>query len=294
MAVAFVRHSRTAGGTGTTSPLSVTITGAASGNVLIAIISSNRGSSAARTVSGITTTNTTWTQIGTLANGSAAVYIWQGLVAGGTSGTAVSISFSGTVASGCVADICEFSGVLVTGTIAGATAVTNSGTSTSPTTGNFTPLQADSLVVAALSYENSTAPSASPGAPWVTGGAVGFNSTGTSSDGVAGVHQAPIASISTTSASWTIGATGDVWSTAIVELRGQTLTLSVNDTATITESVTMQELFLPSVNDAVSHTENSTAPPQIVALAQAPNIFDTDTLTESLQIAQAFCPNVHG
>src|SRR5512143_2821860 len=156
MAIAFVRQ---APGTNT-----VTITAASAGNVLICCVASYR-SPAARTVSAIATTNVTWSKIGNQGGGTTDAEIWLGVVAGGSSGTTVTLTMSGagsTVAS----SVSEFSGVQVSGTIEDGTETLNTGSGTSPSTGNYTPAWNGDLLITCEAHADGTAPTAQPGGIW--------------------------------------------------------------------------------------------------------------------------------
>jgi hypothetical protein len=266
---AFVRQSAVA--TGTASPLAVTITAAASGNTLIAFISNNRGSATGRTISSITATNTTgWQEVGGIGYGNSRVAIWAG-VATGTTGTSVSITFSGTVASGAAAYVEEWSGILTSGTILGATATTNTNTSTSPSMNSFTPLQKDSWAGACVGAQSGTAPSASPGAPWANAKTGGANTSN-----IGGVTQ-QLNSASAQTGSWT---TANVaWGTVVGELRSQTLTISVNDSITVTESATVVPQTLISVNDSSTTSESVTA-----VKVNIVSVNDSSSTTESVSV----------
>jgi len=84
----------TAGGGGATT-IVVTIAAASSGNTLIACIAGGT----ATTVSSIASTNTTWSLVArSTASGTPHVDIWKGLVAGGSSGTTVTATYSSSTA----------------------------------------------------------------------------------------------------------------------------------------------------------------------------------------------------
>jgi len=161
MAYSFVRENAA----GTASPY--TITGAASGNTLILAIAAFR-SPAARTVSSLATTNVTWTLIGGTTNGTMDAELWLGIVAGGTSGTSITVTMSGTGAT-LVMRAYEFSGGLLTGTIKDGTAVTSTGTSTAPAIGSYTPAATSELRVSVAGWANGTTPSGVPAGVWTPG-----------------------------------------------------------------------------------------------------------------------------
>ena len=130
--MAIVKIQGNARGTGTTTPISVTMGVApTSGNILVAVIG-NKNTLASRTVSSITQTNVTWTQQVTKGYSVNRVDIWYGVVSG-VGGTAISVALSGNPSSGCVVDICEYSGLL-TSTFLDKTA-SSSGSSATPVTG---------------------------------------------------------------------------------------------------------------------------------------------------------------
>jgi len=131
-------------GTGTSSPIAVTIGSTpTSGNVLVAVISSG-SSTAYRTVSSITETNVVWTyQIRSqhYEFSYMQVEIWVGVVSASAS-TSVSVAFSGSMNKGGVVDICEYSGVATssfldqTATSGGRNSPSNTGTTATTTLAN--------------------------------------------------------------------------------------------------------------------------------------------------------------
>lgn len=203
----FVRQS-----TGTST--SVTLgAAAASGNFLIAFISAFRGAGV-RTVSSIATTNTTWTKLAGTTNGGLSVEIWKGVVAGGSSGTAVTITMSGA-SSTLAVNISEFTGV--TATLDG-TAATNTGSSTAPTTGALTTASTFDLILACGGYANGTAPTALPGGNYENLVFVGNGSAnGVQANYISGDYPPTTATLGAQSASWTI--TSAVWVSCIVALQ---------------------------------------------------------------------------
>ncbi len=213
---AFVRDNGAFSGT------SATITAAASGNTLV-LFFVNQRNGAARTISSISTTNVTWVKLAGLQSGTCDVEIWYGTVAGGTSGTAVTLTMSGTGANG-AGNILEFSGVLTSGTINDGTGVTNNNTSTSPTTGGFTANEGNDLLLACEGHLNGTTPSATPGGSW-SNGTFANNST---TCGVRGAYQA-IGTAGSKSASWTIG--NVAWVTCIGALKVSPQTKSLTSGA---------------------------------------------------------------
>lgn len=178
---------------------SVTITAAASGNVLVLFTSSTRGAGA-RTVSSVSCTNVTWGRLTQVTVGSQNTEIWQGVVSGGSSGTTITITMSGTGAT-LISRVYEFSGVDTAINQDGVPSAGN-GTGTSVSTNTLTTTVADSLVVACEAHLSGTAPTVSPSSPW-TAGAFGANST------VIGLQAAYIAGSVPTggyTATWTLSA----------------------------------------------------------------------------------------
>lgn len=198
MAISLVHQ---ATGSGTSSPLSVTITAAASGNTLVVCVVSKRSSGAARTVSSITCTNTTgWTKLA--ASGafgtSYQTEIWYGH-ATATSGTSVSITMSGTTAS-LAANVSEFSGILTSGTIPDGTAQGTTGSGPSVTTAAYSTAKTGDLVITCEGHADGTAPSAQPGGSFA-------NLTFANQSTVTGVqgNYIVLGTSGSQSATWTIG-----------------------------------------------------------------------------------------
>lgn len=193
---------------GTATPY--TITAAASGNTLVLFVSSQR-SPAARTVSSIATTNVTWTKLAGVANGVIDGEIWYGTVAGGSSGTSITLTMSGTGATLALMAL-EFSGVLVSGTIKDGSGVTNTGTSVTASTGAYSTAASGEVVLSCAAYADGTAPSANPGGIW-------SNATFANNSTVCAVQGAynfwgPQGAVS---ASWTI--TSAAWATCVGALK---------------------------------------------------------------------------
>ena len=144
-----------------TSATTLTITAAANGNTLIFFIAAS--ATASRTVSSLTCTNVTWSKlVGTLNGTTFDCEIWMGKVSGGSSGTSITIAMSGgapTVA--CTA--LEFSGTV---SIKDGTGTTNTGSSTSPSTGAYSTGESLELVLSCAGYLNGTAPTGLPGGIW--------------------------------------------------------------------------------------------------------------------------------
>lgn len=204
MAAGFVRQNAT--GTST----SYTITAAANGNTLVLYVAAFRSPSA-RTVSSLSCTNVAWTKLAGATNGTIDGEIWFGTVSGGNSGTTITITMSGSGSTLAVTAI-EFSGVLTSGTINDGSGVTNTGTSTSPTTGAFSCTASGELLLSCESHANGTAPSVKPGGVW-TDGTFANNST---TDGVQPEYDL-ISVAGAASASWTI--TSAAWVTCIGALK---------------------------------------------------------------------------
>ena len=199
MAYSFVRENAA----GTASPY--TITGAANGNILVLGFADFR-SPAARTISSLSTTNVTWSKLGGTTNGTMDAEIWLGVVSGGTSGTSITVTMSGTGAT-LVMRAYEFGTPVGTGTpAADGTFTTNTGTSVTPALGTFTPTESSNLKVGVAGWANGTTPSASPGGVWTAG-------TFTANSTVVGVQfiYDLIGSASSDSGSWTI--TSAAWVT---------------------------------------------------------------------------------
>lgn len=139
--------------TSSASTLAVTITAATSGNVLFAEIASIGTTN----VSSIASTNTTWTNMHTSTAGtSPKAEIWKGVVAGGSSGTTVTITWSGNN-SDRAAVVSEWNGI--TGTLdqsamrAGVAAGTNGYMNTSPA---ILPTNSNALVLGCMATTNGT------------------------------------------------------------------------------------------------------------------------------------------
>jgi hypothetical protein len=209
-----------------------TISAATSGNTLVLRIVALRSPSA-RTVSSLSCTNVTWTKLCGTTNGTIDVEIWYGVVAGGSSGTSITITMSATGATIC-GSVDEISGTVVTGTINDGTGVTNTGTSTSPTTGAFSASLANDFLIALEGHANGTTPSATPGGSW-TDSTFSNNSTTVGCRGAYQLH----GTTGSKSASWTIG--NLAWVTCIGAIKvlplTQTLTASM---ATMSGSTTKQ------------------------------------------------------
>ena len=156
MAISLIRQSGAVSGT------ILTITGAANGNVLILFFASFGTSMNA--ISTISCTNVTWSSLGGALNGTSLDYeIWKGVVSGGTSGTTVTITQTGSGSFFNVSNIAEFSGV---STVNDTTGVTKTGTSTSPSLNTYSTSTAGDLLLCGVGYHNGTVPSVLPGGSW--------------------------------------------------------------------------------------------------------------------------------
>lgn len=121
--------------------LNITISAASAGQCIHLLTAIDNG----QTVTGIVTTNVTWTAVqsttGSFGSGTAQFKWWKGAVTG-TSGTTVAITGSG-VPFGLMGSL----GVFVTScTIDATTPVINSGTSSAPTNASFTNTNAADLI----------------------------------------------------------------------------------------------------------------------------------------------------
>jgi len=142
--MAITRVQGNAKGTSTTNNISVTMASTpTSGNVLIAVIGMNTSSKNV-SVTSIIQTGVTWTLQVRSTNGSyLGIEIWLGVVGAGAA-TGITINLSGNAAYGGVADVCEYSGVAISGYL-DKTAI-NAGTSYQIDTGTtVTTTQADEL-----------------------------------------------------------------------------------------------------------------------------------------------------
>ena len=89
--------------TANTAATAVTIVAAASGNSLVMITDSTTGQ-----ITAPTCTNVTWTQIKTVTSGGSSFYaIWVGVVAGGSSGTSVTMTKPGSFNSLIIMEITD-------------------------------------------------------------------------------------------------------------------------------------------------------------------------------------------
>jgi len=168
MASAYVQNN----GNGTSTSLSGFPAGA-NGNTFVIFHSSFR-SAGARTISSVACTNVTWTNLGVLSSGGLTVEIWAGRISGGSSGTTITLTMSGTGAT-LITDIHEFSG-LTSPTTTDGTFATNSGTGTSLTTSAWSASFADDLKLNVAGWADGNAPSTTPSG-WSSGT---FRNSGTS------------------------------------------------------------------------------------------------------------------
>jgi hypothetical protein len=131
---------------GGSTTLVANIAAASSGNVLIYCVAGG----GTTTVSSIASTNTTWTLLHRSTGGSAPhVDIWKGVVAGGSSGTTVTVTYSSSTAerAGIISEWAGISGTLDQSAATTSPAATASyGRHYSPT---ILPTDGDALVVAA-------------------------------------------------------------------------------------------------------------------------------------------------
>lgn len=204
MAYSFVRENAI----GTTT--SYTITAAANGNTLILVTGSFR-SPAARTISSLSCTNVTWTKIGNQVQSTVDAEIWLGIVSGGSSGTTITLTMSGS-GSTVVNRAYEFSGGLTSGTIIDGTSAGNNASSTTPSLASYSPTSSGQLRVGVAAWANGTAPSATPGGNWT----LGTHSANGASVSVQFIYDL-ICDEGNASASWTI--TSANWGTEHCTLR---------------------------------------------------------------------------
>ena len=291
MALSFVRQDT---GNGSSSPLSVTITAASTGTVLVAMIASVYGGAGGRSVSTVACTNTTgWTKIGAAAAANGEVSeMWYGY-ATGTTGSTVTITFSGSVTTA-VANISQWSGSCIPPGLDGVPA-TQTGNSTSPSSNTFSLLTASSyspsVVLAMEAHKTGTAPSVNPS---------GFtpltfiaNST---TVGVQGDYLTGVTSTGSQSAAWTIGSA--YWSTIIAALSGAsrqtitgvshinsaTVTTSVFDSSAVTDSPNLNVPVNVNVIDSSSITDS----PSLnipVALSVSDSSATTDAVTTNISVS---------
>jgi hypothetical protein len=115
----------------------------------------------------------------------------------------------------------EFSGVLTSGTIPDGTAVTNTGSSTSPTTSAYSTTLVYDLVLTGVGYHSDTAPTSLPGGSWA-------NVTWANNSTICGVQAEYIlkGTVGAQSASWTISDLPWVTCLGALKLAQQTSTLS--------------------------------------------------------------------
>jgi hypothetical protein len=132
--------------TSTSSPY--TVTAPSSGNVVVGCFM-NRS---VTTVSSVSQTNVTWTFVARAQSGNTTSEIWWG-VASGTGGTSVTITWaSGT---NFLSQVSEFSGVDTSSPVDG-TATTNTNSTGTPASGNYTSSNANDLLFNCVSASTST------------------------------------------------------------------------------------------------------------------------------------------
>lgn len=223
-----------------------------SGNTLVLFINTLRSSAAARTVSSVSSTNTTgWTRLGNIANGSMGVEVWYGH-ATATAGEAITITMSGAVVNQAI-NILQFSGVLTTGTINDGSAVTNSGTSTSPSSNAYTSTVVGDLILTCEGHANGTAPSAVPGGNY-------SNATFAASGSTIGIQSEYWTNAGTGAkiGTWTI--TSAAWGTVIGGLKPISTpnTGTASNTTLSAETVSIAKGYQRTAADATLSTETVT------------------------------------
>ncbi len=191
MAISFVQQSLTF------TTLSATIPAGTNGNTLVLVIATNNVVPA--TVVSLTCANVTWAKLSSTVSGTLSNEVWFGSIAGGASGTTVTIVLSsiGAIIAGSVS---EFSGVQPLGVIINSGPNSNNGNSMTAATGDYVTTLSGSLLIVATAYGDSVAPGAQPG---------GYSALTFDSNVTIGV-QANYAVTSTagnqTSAQWTLDA----------------------------------------------------------------------------------------
>lgn len=144
--------------------------GPANGNMVLLITSGTRGSNPGPTVSAVSSTNTAWARdasqivVGTRVD----VELWHGLVSGGTGGTSVSVTWTQALASvSFTYNLSEWSGG-VTSSPADGTAVINTNTSNTATTGSYSTGASCELVIAVQAQSANGGVSSFPGSPYTS------------------------------------------------------------------------------------------------------------------------------
>jgi hypothetical protein len=132
---------------GTASPY--TVAGPASGNVVVGCFM-NRS---VTTITSISQTNVTWTFVARAQSSNTTSEVWWG-VASGTGGTSVTITWA--AGTNIAHQISEFSGVATSSPVDG-TAATNTNTTGTPASGNYTSSNANDLLFNCVSASTNTA-----------------------------------------------------------------------------------------------------------------------------------------
>lgn len=149
MAFSVVNQSRNNTNT-LTSSISITIPAAASGNTLIVFVNYHNASFA-RSVSSVSCTNTSFSSLGSTSGAglNSGTDIWFGPVSGGSSGTTVTVNFSGTaIAEACVV---ECSGIVTSSAADGSATDNHQASGTTPySTGTYTNTNANDVILLAL------------------------------------------------------------------------------------------------------------------------------------------------
>lgn len=135
------------------------------GNTLILWFGTKR-TGGASAISTVATTNVTWARIAGAQAVDMGGEIWFGTVAGGSSGTTVTITLVQSAGSTFVGRLTGFSGVLTVGTIIDVAGVTDNAIGTTPTTPAYTATQQHDLLVALEVHQTSSTATSPPGAPW--------------------------------------------------------------------------------------------------------------------------------
>ena len=235
-------------GTGTSSPISVTMASTpTNGNLLIAVIAL-RGSSS-RTVSSITETNVTWTKIYAPSVYHSGSYyydleIWQGVVTASAS-TSVSVALSGSATA--VVDIYEYSGVLTTSSTNLDTDANSSGSSTTASTGTTgtTKAPAELWIGGFNIYENSGSVTS------VTGGFTLYDGALYNSTTICCFLEQIVSSTGTANSTTSI--TSNPWVGAVVCLYGVSQSISVSDASNAaSDAITSRGIGLADASNAAS------------------------------------------
>lgn len=182
----------------------VTISAASSGNTLIYV---SGVTDSAQTISTISCTNVTWTKAQG-SNTNADVEIWYGVVAGGSSGTTITVTTGATIGLAVRATVSEWSGVNTSSQL--DVHATNSGTSTNPATGTITPTAGLNELFIAATREGGTF-SSGPTNGWTAGT--------TPNTGFQWAYKVVSNTSGTDSTDWTYSAS-NVWDAAYATFKG--------------------------------------------------------------------------